>query len=137
MIGFLCLDEAFGMCFNGRLQSTDRNVSARMLALCEPHTLWYRPAAARAFDDLSAENLCVDDAPFKKAAPKDGIFFDAPPDEQALAQLDELVIFWWHRRYPADGHFHLDLGALGFQLAETQEYSGHSHEKITEQRYRK
>lgn len=137
MIGFLCLDDARGVCFNGRLPSTDRTVSTRMLTLCEPHSLWCRPAAARAFDDLSPANFCVDDAPLEKAAPDDGVFFDGPPDKETLAQLNELVIFWWHRRYPADGYFHLDPAAIGFQLVDTQEYVGHSHENITEERYRR
>ena len=38
-----------------------------------------------------------------------------------------------NRDYPADMYFKMDLGS--WKLAETQEYAGSSHEKITEERY--
>ena len=44
-----------------------------------------------------------------------------------------MILCHWNRDYPADMYFKMDLGS--WKLAETQEYTGSSHEKITEERY--
>ena len=49
------------------------------------------------------------------------------------SRIEEVILCHWNRDYPADMYFKMDLGS--WKLAETQEYAGSSHEKITEERY--
>ena len=50
-----------------------------------------------------------------------------------LAGEKKLILFHWNRVYPADLHSTLDLS--GWNLTETEEFAGNSHEKITQERY--
>ena len=49
------------------------------------------------------------------------------------SRIEEVILCHWNRDYPADMYFKMALGS--WKLAETQEYAGSSHEKITEERY--
>ena len=52
-------------------------------------------------------------------------------------RIEEVIVYKWNRRYPTDTYFDLDLAALGFRLASSEEFAGYSHEKITKETYRK
>ena len=49
-------------------------------------------------------------------------------------KLEEMIIFWWNRSYPGD--FRLDLDLSEWRKRAVREFSGNSHEKITEVCYR-
>ena len=51
-------------------------------------------------------------------------------------QIDEYVIYEWNRSYPATLFFS-STWLSSFELVETMEFSGTSHEKITRRIYRK
>ena len=55
----------------------------------------------------------------------------------APAQIEDFIVFHWNRRYPSDQQFDPALLSQGWALAETSEFPGHSHETITEERYRR
>ena len=47
--------------------------------------------------------------------------------------VEEIIVYKWNRLYPADTYFNIDL--TGWRLAETLDFEGSSHEKITREIY--
>ena len=47
--------------------------------------------------------------------------------------VEEIIVYKWNRVYPADVQFNIDLKK--WNLAETVDFAGSSHEKITRERY--
>lgn len=45
--------------------------------------------------------------------------------------IEKIIIFRWHRTYPADQHFDIDLSGGNWKICESVEFTGHSHERIT------
>ena len=58
-------------------------------------------------------------------------------DDLAQAELDELVIYRWNRRYPADRRLRFLPQERGMVLIERTEFAGYSHERITREIWRK
>ena len=44
--------------------------------------------------------------------------------------IEQIIVFWWNRTYPADVYLDLDLSR--WERKERYEFPGTSHEKITE-----
>ena len=51
-------------------------------------------------------------------------------------QIHEIVIYRWNRHYPSDLKFPEHLFASRWQLESRCEFSGYSHETITQEVYR-
>ena len=69
----------------------------------------------------------------EKAGPGEYCFVEDKDVVLYESRIEEVILCHWNRDYPADMYFKMDLGS--WKLAETQEYAGSSHEKITEERY--
>ena len=69
----------------------------------------------------------------EKAGPGEYCFVEDKDVVPYESRIEEVILCHWNRDYPADMYFKMDLGS--WKLAETQEYAGSSHEKITEERY--
>ena len=69
----------------------------------------------------------------EKAGPGEYCFVEDEDVVPYESRIEEVILCHWNRDYPADMYFKMDLGS--WKLAETQEYAGSSHEKITEERY--
>ena len=48
-------------------------------------------------------------------------------------KIEQIIVFWWNRTYPADVYLDLDLSQ--WERKERHEFPGTSHEKITEELY--
>lgn len=127
----VCLDDRGGMCFNHRRQSHDREVVKDVLALAENHPLWMDDASALLF--AGAENVHVAED-FLAMAPQGALCF---VEDRALTpyvdRIERLYVYRWNRLYPADRYF--DLRLEEWQLIETTEFPGYSHERITREAY--
>ena len=110
MTAIVCVDEAWGMAFHGRRQSRDRAVCARIL------------------EDAAEDFLA-------QAGPGELCFVEEPPLLPWLDRLEGLVLYRWNRRYPADAWLDVRPGPPGWTLARREEFSGHSHERITKEVY--
>ena len=108
MIVIACLDDNGGMMFNHRRQSQDRVLRAHIAALVGGAMLWMNHYSAQQFDAESIQHLNVDDAFLQEAVQGDYCFVE----DAALAPferwIEKIIIFRWHRTYPADQHF--DIG---------------------------
>lgn len=48
-------------------------------------------------------------------------------------KIEQIIVFWWNRTYPADVYLDLDLSQ--WERKKRYEFPGTSHEKITEEIY--
>lgn len=130
----VCLDDAGGMMFNRRRQSRDRVLIADVIAHVGNAPLWVSPYSAPLFGE-DCPTLRVSQSPFESAGADDFCFIEDTPLPQRLDGADELVIYRWNRLYPSDVRFACDTSA--FSLAESLEFVGSSHDKITKEIWKK
>ena len=52
-------------------------------------------------------------------------------------KINTLVIYKWNRLYPSDLYFDIDLKNNSWQLINSEDFVGSSHEKITKETYRR
>lgn len=51
----------------------------------------------------------------------------------SIEKIEQIIVYWWNQTYPADVYLDLDLSQ--WERKERNEFSGTSHEKITEEIY--
>ena len=123
----VCIDKSNGMLFNGRRQSQDSVLRARILELSSNEKLWMSPYSAKQFDVNAQIEI---DAEYQKRAGKDDFCF-VEDKEITSENVESFYIFNWNRKYPADLFFSVDLKAEGFKKIKKEEFKGNSHDKIT------
>ena len=119
----VCLDDNNGMMFNNRRQSRDKILIENVLELCKGEKLYTNEYSVKLFPE-NAVVICEN--------PKNGYCFaeNFTVDEN---DVEEIIVYKWNRVYPADVQFNIDLKK--WNLAETVDFAGSSHEKITRERY--
>lgn len=128
-----CVDDRMGMLFNRRRQSKDRVMRERLLARLGGKRLCLSPYSARLFGDVPS--LFVSDDPFFDASFADAVFWE---DTRAtLDGVETVILYRWGESYPRDVLFPYDLVGEGCVHAESEEFEGSSHDKITEDIYRR
>lgn len=130
----VCLDDAGGMMFNHRRQSRDRVLIADMIHHVGDTPLWVSPYSAPLFGK-NAPTLQATLNPLELAKATDYCFLEDTPLPPTLDDVNELVIYRWNRLYPSDVRFTCDTSA--FVLAESTEFVGSSHDKITKEIWKK
>ena len=130
----LFLDERGGMLFNHRRQSKDRVAREYILKMAEGCRLLMNPYSAKQFKEECT--LTVTETPMRDAKDEDFVLNENLP--VSLSGVDEVVLFLWNTLYPSDVSFDTSsLAKEGFSLVKTDEFAGHSHEKITVEFYRR
>ena len=130
----VCLSDDGGMLFNQRRQSRDRVLIADMIQHVQNTTLWIGDYSAPLFGDDAPTMRAVLD-PAMEAQAGDYCFVERTPLPQDIDNVEELIIYRWNRLYPSDVFFTLDMSA--FRLAESTEFVGSSHDKITKEIWKK
>ncbi len=122
----VCVDDKNGMLFNKRRQSRDKILIENVLEVCKGETLYINEYSATLFPENSVV-ICED---FETL--ENGYIFaeNFMVDED---KINEIIIYKWNRVYPADTYFNISLD--GWSLAETVDFVGSSHEKITREIY--
>lgn len=133
MIAMVCLDDRKGMLFNKRRQSRDRAVTEKILELAGERRLWIHPFSEKLFADNRAENIISDECFLEKAGEGEYCFVENCGFAECGERLEKLIVFWWNRSYPSD--LWLDIDLEEWKKTETEEFAGHSHEKITREVY--
>ena len=128
-----CLDDRNGMMFNFRRQSMDKVLRQRVLKMAESSRIIMSPYSAKQF--IESGNIVVSDTPQSIAASDDFYFVEDLPFSAENAS--EIIIYRWNRHYPADKYFDADIKSLGYSVYSSENFEGSSHEKITEEKYRK
>lgn len=135
MILTAVVDDDNGMMFNKRRQSKDSVLRERLLALAQGGKLWMNSYTLRQFSEDDREKIQADEDFLDHAGPGEYCFVENVPAAPYDERIEKIVLFRWNRKYPADAWFDINLDEGGWKLSETREFSGSSHEKITEEVY--
>ena len=122
----VCLDDKNGMMFNKRRQSRDRVLIENVLELCKGEKLYTNEYSSKLFPENSVE---VFDS-IKNVGNEYCFAENFTVNEE---NIEEIIVYKWNRLYPADTYFNIDLA--GWNLTETVDFEGSSHEKITREIY--
>lgn len=132
MIVILCLDDQGGMMFHQRRQSRDKEVIRDILEMKKDRILWMNAYSAKLFEGAK-EQICCEKDFLKKAGKGDFCFVENEPIGGYQEQIEQLIVYRWNRRYPAD--FFPDLDFHIWVLTDRKEFQGNSHEKLTKEVY--
>lgn len=128
MIVALCLDDKNGMMFNRRRQSKDALLIENLKEYAQGRTIYIEEHSKTIFD----ESATIIDDILSVAQSNDICFIENNID---YSNVNEFIIYKWNRVYPSDVVFEKNLS--DYQLIETTDFAGKSHEKITREVYRK
>ncbi len=134
---FVCLDEAGGMMFNKRRQSSDRVIREDMLRMLGEKKLYVNSYTAKQFLEEEKERLLVDEECLLQAGKDDYVFVENLTIGNHIFDVEELIVYRWKRAYPADFRFDVDLTTEEWELTVSEEMVGNSHECIGKEIYRK
>ena len=124
----VCIDERYGLSFGGRRLSRDREVITHMLHMTRGSKLWVHPYSA---DLFPADSVLKDADYLEKADVDDYCFLEKGDIPQTPSSV---ILYRWNRTYPATEHFPQQI-LQTMNRASQEEFPGHSHEKITVERY--
>lgn len=131
----VCLDERMGMEFNKRRQSRDSRLIEDMLIYTAPSNLYISEYSKLLFADVEKVTVLEDATFLKNLSDQDYFFMEKKLPDLKKYPINELVIYHWNRHYPSDVWFDLDMSP--FDLCETKDFEGSSHEKITREVFKK
>lgn len=127
MILAVCVDDTMGLQFHDRRQSRDSAVIQDLLEMGQP--VWVHPRSAMLFP----ENALVEDEDYlEKAQAGEWCFCEDTAYLDHSDKIEKIVLYRWNRVYPRD----LTFAFPGtWRLAESRDFVGTSHEKITREVY--
>ncbi len=132
---FVCLDEAGGMTFNKRRQSSDRVIRKDMLDMIDEAKLFVNAYTAKQFTEEESGRLTVDENCLLNAGDEDFVFVENLQIGGFADKVQQIVVYRWQRKYPADFFFDADVTSEDWQLVVSEEIVGHSHECIGKEVY--
>lgn len=130
MIIIACVDDDFGMQFNKRRQSKDSKLIKRIYEITEGKRLFVKEFSKDLFEK---DKIIVTDS-FISSVKEDDFIFIEDTKYLDFSKVSKIILFFWGRVYPSDIKFNMPTG---FKPITTNEFSGNSHEKITEVIYEK
>lgn len=130
----VCLDDADGMLFNKRRQSSDRLVCRRILEKTAYSCLWMNAYSSKLFAD-SKTNINIDEAFLEKCPVGEWCFVETEDVSAWADSIESITVYRWNRRYPSDRKFPGVLLETGWQPVRREDFPGNSHELITEEVY--
>lgn len=125
----LCVDDDMGMLFNSRRQSRDRELIKDFAETVGENKIFIAPYSEILFQEY---NVTTDEKMLDVAGENDFCFVEKENILPFSSKINKLIIYKWNRKYPSDFTF---LMPEGFTLAETYDFKGSSHEKITKEVY--
>lgn len=133
----VCVDDNNGMMFNKRRQSRDRVLIQDIIANLDGSNLLIAPYSEKLFEDSDIDAFFISDFILDEAEPDDFCFIENIALKKYASKINELIIYRWNRKYPADTYLDIDPTSLGMKLITTTEFVGSSHDKTTKELYRK
>lgn len=127
-----CLDDNNGIAFNHRRQSKDRVVIEDIQKTVGEKNFWMTEYSAKLLDSMSNIKIC--EKPVKQAKKGEYLFLELEAIDTSDEQIEQLIIYRWNRVYPADVSVYI---GDEWKLAQSLDFAGFSHEKITKEIYRR
>ncbi|MBE6782558.1 MAG: ribonuclease Z [Ruminococcaceae bacterium] len=125
----VCVCNNMGMLFNSRRQSRDRVLIRDFVDTAKNNRILINHFSKNLFDEYE---VTIDDDMMNIAEKNDYCFIENTDILPYINKINEITIYRWNRKYPADFYFQMPSG---FTLKETYEFKGSSHEKITKEVY--
>lgn len=122
----VCLDDNKGMMFNNRRQSRDKILIENVLEICKGEKLYTNEYSSKLFPEKFVEI-------FDSMEEIGNGYCFAENFTVNENDVEEIIVYKWNRVYPADVHFNIDLD--NWNLTETVDFEGSSHDKITREIY--
>lgn len=132
MIVILCLDDKNGMMFNNRRQSKDKFVIQDILKLVDGKKLFISSYSESLFQGLESK-LIIDDNFLNNAAEEDYCFVENNNLKDFSEKIEKIIVYKWNRIYPSD--LKLEITIQDWNLIDSFEFVGNSHDKITREVY--
>ena len=126
----VCVDDNLGMLFNNRRQSRDRMLIEDIFKNAQ--SIMINSFSVKLFTDYS-DRVTMDDKFLTNANKGDVCFVEDQLLTPYLDEIEELTLYKWNRKYPAD--FCLDLDINDWKMVKQEEFLGKSHDKITKEIY--
>jgi hypothetical protein len=132
---FICLDDNNGMMFNGRRQSRDEAVVKDILDFAGEEKVWVSSYSSKLFH-TNQERILIEDNISKDTLIHGYFFIENVPLKLYEDSIENLIVYCWNRVYPADVYLDINLNT-DWEMIDTKEFGGKSHEKITRKIYRR
>ena len=129
----VCIDLENGMLFNNRRQSKDKILIEHIYKLIGNKKIWISDFSRDLFEE-DKYNLFEIEC-FEKIKENDYVFIENISPKILEDRINEIIIFNWNRKYPADLYF--DISLENWKLEYEIEIEGFSHEKITQKIYKR
>jgi hypothetical protein len=119
----ICVAGNGGIAFHHRRQSRDEKVCKDILEIAESE-LYVSAYSSELFAGSSGVHVCEDVSTLGEQY----YFSERQMPDVKEEDISEVVLYHWNREYPSDVFFDLDLSK--FQLRDTREFPGKSHDRI-------
>lgn len=134
MIVILCLDDKNGMMFNNRRQGRDKSVIQDILKLINGKQLFVNSYSKNLFQDFDID-IISDNNFLNNVGKGDYCFVEDNNLQEFSDKIEKIIVYRWNRVYPSD--LKLEIPIQNWNLADSFEFSGNSHDKITREVYTK
>ena len=131
----ICLDDNNGMMFNKRRQSQDRILRADLKEFIKD--LYMNNYSYKLYKDIDNGNIKVSENFLEQCTENDFCLVEDKLLNNYINKINNIIIYKWNRIYPSDLYFDINLTSNSWELLETKEFEGSSHEKITRIIYRR
>ncbi len=129
----ICVDDRWGMAFNGRRVSSDERVTERIALFSAVASLRMNAYSSKLFD--KSVDVYVGDDFLSEAERDDFCFVENVDVSESIKRVKNVIVYRWNRKYPSDLKFPIGQISSKMRLVSRIEFEGKSHEKITEERY--
>lgn len=126
----VCISDGGGMMFNKRRQSRDRVVTGDILLCAGERRLFVSDYSSSLFLE-NKSRVIISEEPLSEANEGDFVFVEDKSLSNYKSKIKEIYIYKWNRKYPFDFKLDFSPELEGMYLAESVEFAGNSHEKIT------
>ena len=133
----ICLDDNNGMMFNKRRQSQDRILRADLKEFIKDKDLYMNNYSYKLYKDIDNGNIKVSENFLEQCTENDFCLVEDKLFNNYINKINNIIIYKWNRIYPSDLYFDINLTSNSWELLETKEFEGSSHEKITRIIYRR
>ena len=125
------------MMFNKRRPSQDKLLRVSIKELVKGKTLFMNEYSYKLYKDINNENIIVSENYLDECENDNFCLVENKPLNNYIEKIDNIIIYKWNRIYPSDLYFDVDIKNEQWELIETEEFQGSSHEKITKETYRR
>lgn len=133
----ICLDDDNGLMFNKRRQSQDRILRADLKEFIKDKDLYMNNYSYKLYKDIDNGNIKVSENFLEQCTENDFCLVEDKLLNNYINKINNIIIYKWNRIYPSDLYFDINLTSNSWELLETKEFEGSSHEKITRIIYRR